>query len=159
MTFLQDFQMVERPYPLVIDRLSGDPRALLAGALEDARVAGEHLLVVVGPADWPPVLAKAVAINLGELRFHNGCLLVAFRWEATRGASLFPVLEGDLEVAPLGAEQTQLVLRAHYDPRGGPVGNRPDRLLLHRVAEATVRAFLVHLCDDLGDGRLWIHQP
>jgi hypothetical protein len=144
-TFLQDFQVVERPYPQMADRLINDPHSLLTSALDSTRVTGDRLLSRVSPADWPPVLAPAVELSLGASRKHDDCLLVAFRWQATRGASLFPTLDGDLEAAPLGPEQTQLVLRANYDA-GAP---ELDRTLLHRVAEATARTFLVNLCGNL----------
>jgi len=54
-------------------------------------------------------------------------------------------MSADLEIAPLDAELTQLTLRGRYEPPLGAVGRRLDRLLMHRVAEASVRAFLGRL--------------
>jgi hypothetical protein len=51
----------------------------------------------------------------------------------------------DLEITPLGAEESQLRLSGSYDPPLGPVGRQLDRLLLHQLAEATVRALLGQL--------------
>ena len=56
--------------------------------------------------------------------------------------SVFPSLEGDLEVAALGPDRTQLAMSARYRPPLGGVGRAIDRTLLHRVAEATVKDFV-----------------
>jgi hypothetical protein len=58
-------------------------------------------------------------------------------------------MSADLEVAPLDENLTQLTLRGRYEPPLGAVGRRIDRLLMHRVAEASVRAFLGRLVSTL----------
>jgi hypothetical protein len=63
-------------------------------------------------------------------------------WEATGPEGLLPTLEGDLEVASLGPNRTQLSISAMYTPPMGAFGRALDRGLLHRVAEATVKDFL-----------------
>src|SRR5664280_3824566 len=71
--------------------------------------------------------------------------VMPLRWSATGPTELFPVMEADLEIAPLGASESQLRLSGSYDPPLGPVGRQLDRLLLHQLAEATVRALLSQL--------------
>jgi hypothetical protein len=44
---------------------------------------------------------------------------------------------------------TQLTLRGRYEPPLGTLGRQIDRLLLHRVAEATVRSFMRRLAESL----------
>ena len=101
-----------------------------------ARVAPEH---------WPAFLAKTVEIELGPVRHHGDITLLAFSWRATGAATLFPVLDADLEVSPLGEGRSELALRGRYEPPGGLVGRSLDQLLLHRLADATLRAFLTYL--------------
>jgi len=48
-------------------------------------------------------------------------------------------------VGPLGEDRTQLAISARYRPPLGVVGRAMDRVLLHRVAEATVKDFLDRL--------------
>ncbi|MHB1787269.1 MAG: hypothetical protein ACYCS7_14220, partial [Acidimicrobiales bacterium] len=88
----------------------------------------------------------------GPLRAHGDGVLLAFSWDALGSTSLFPRLDADFEAAPLGMGRTQLVLRARYEPPGGALGRGVDRLLLHRVAESTLRAFLDRVCVGLADG-------
>ncbi len=147
--FLQDFQEVDRPWEVVVARLTADTDALLAGALDTARSEDEQLRARVGPPGWPAMLAKTVAIHPGSVRSYGDTVLLAFSWEATTGTSLFPRLDADLEVAPMGPGRTQLALRARYEPPGGALGRGVDQLLLHRLAESTIRAFLLRICAGL----------
>ena len=158
MAFVQDFQVVDHPYDQAMACLGASADALLSAAFEGARVEGESLRARVGPMGWPPVLSKTVEIRSGPLRHHGGSALIPLHWEATGGASLFPSLDADLEVAPFGQEQSQLVLRARYEPPGGAIGRGLDRVLLHRLAEATLRAFLVSVCAKL-DGTVAGQAP
>jgi hypothetical protein len=48
-------------------------------------------------------------------------------------------------VGPLGEDRTQLAISARYRPPLGVVGRAVDRVLLHRVAEATLKDFLDRL--------------
>jgi hypothetical protein len=71
--------------------------------------------------------------------------VVPLTWRATGAPGLFPVLSADLEIAPLDLELTQLTIHGRYEPPLGAIGRRIDRLLMHRIAEASVRAFLGRL--------------
>jgi hypothetical protein len=150
--FVQDFQVVDRTYDEVQARLGDDVAGLLGRALDSARAEGENLRARVGPPSWPMLLAKTVEISPGPLRVHADRVLMAFSWEASGTSSLFPQLDADLEAAPLGADRTQLALRARYEVPGGLLGRGVDHLLLHRVAESTIRAFLNQICEAL-EGR------
>lgn len=76
-------------------------------------------------------------------------LLRPVSWAAVSAETWFPVLEADLELADLGGEHCQLSLRGTYRPPLSVVGGAGDRLLGHRVAEATVRAFVLDIADRL----------
>jgi hypothetical protein len=58
-------------------------------------------------------------------------------------------MDGDIELGPLGPGRTQLALSARYRPPLGTLGRAVDRVLLHRVAEATVKDFLDRVADAL----------
>jgi hypothetical protein len=59
------------------------------------------------------------------------------------------LLDGDLELAPLGPDQCRISLAATYTPALGRFGVQVDRALLHRVAASTVRSFLTQLASKL----------
>jgi hypothetical protein len=63
-------------------------------------------------------------------------------WEPLGLDGLLPRLEADIEIGPLGQDRTQLAISARYRPPLGAVGRTIDRVLLHRVAEATLKDFL-----------------
>jgi hypothetical protein len=74
-------------------------------------------------------------------------------WEPVGLEGLLPRLDATIEVGPLGEGRTQLAISARYRPPMGVVGQAVDRVLLHRVAEATVKDFLDRL------GRAITDQP
>lgn len=152
MVFVQDFRLVEAPYEEAVLRLRRDPVGLVGDCLGAAKEEGERLRARVGPRGWPAVLAKTVEVRIGSLRPVGDGTVLAFGWQSTGAASLFPLLDADLEVAPLGSQETQVTLRARYEPPGGALGRRADDLLLYRVAESTLRAFLARLCEGLERG-------
>ncbi|MFZ0130580.1 MAG: hypothetical protein WAL77_14280 [Candidatus Dormiibacterota bacterium] len=106
---------------------------------------GEALRLRIGPLGAVPLLAKTVSLEVGEPLKRDEVTVVPLTWKATATPGLFPVMWADLEVVALDAELTQLTLRGRYEPPLGAVGRRLDRLLLHRIAEASVRSFLDRL--------------
>jgi len=147
--FVQDFMIIERPSGELVAGLGQDAEALFRQALGEAEVGLDLLRVKVGPESWPALLAKTVEVKLGQVRRHGDVTLLPFTWQATGSGSLFPTLDADLEVSPLGACRSELALRGRYEPPGGILGRTIDQFLLHRLADATVRAFLSSLANRL----------
>jgi hypothetical protein len=145
--FVQDFMIVERPCRELVDELLHDTSRQLGAALGEAESSVEGLRGKVGPGARASLLSKTVEIRVGRVRRHSDVTVLSFGWRATGAGCLFPRLDGDFEMSPLGADKSQLALRGSYEPPGGPLGRSVDRFLLHRLAEATVRAFLSSLAD------------
>jgi uncharacterized membrane protein len=66
-------------------------------------------------------------------------------WEPDGLEGLLPRLDANLELGPLGEDRTQLAISARYRPPLGVLGQAVDRVLLHRMAEATLKDFLDRL--------------
>jgi uncharacterized membrane protein len=66
-------------------------------------------------------------------------------WEPIGLEGLLPRLDANLELGSLGGDRTQLAISARYRPPLGALGRAVDRVLLHRVAEATLKDFLDRL--------------
>jgi len=137
---IHDFICVEVPVEAVAALLKGGEGWLAPLAL-GAYAHGEALLVRAGPDDRG-LLSKRVRMTVGDPRNRGDAVVVPIHWEATGVSGLFPVLDADLEFAPMGPTATQLNLWGTYDPPLEGFGGRLDRMVFHRVAEATVRAFL-----------------
>ncbi|MEX2556142.1 MAG: hypothetical protein WEB06_10965 [Actinomycetota bacterium] len=121
------------------------PDAILGDLARRAYARGESLLTEVGFDVGGRRLAKRVAVELHEpVRFDSKTTL-PMTWHATGPDGLFPSLEADLEIAPLGRSSTQLAISARYPPPLGALGRALDRGVLHRVAEAAVKDFLDHV--------------
>jgi hypothetical protein len=133
----------ERVEQVLIDA----PGSWLPGIATEANLRGDRLLAEVGFGDDVRI-AREVSIDLGTpIRLPTKTVL-PLRWTATGASGLFPSLDADLEIAPLGHDRCQLSMSARYVPPLGALGRAIDRALLFRVAEATIKNFL----DEVRDG-------
>lgn len=112
---------------------------------EAAYRRGEHM--AVGPG--VPGLAATIDLDVGEPVYGSEKITIPFAWRAAGAEWLFPHMEAELVLTPIGPSLTHLVLRGRYSPPMHPVGTFLDRLAMHRIAEATVRNFLERMLDAL----------
>jgi hypothetical protein len=84
-------------------------------------------------------------VRLGEPVRFPSMVSLPLTWEPVGRHGLLPRLDADLELGALGGDRTQLAISARYRPPLGVVGRAVDRVLLHRVAEATLKDFLDRL--------------
>jgi hypothetical protein len=146
--FVQDFKVVDHPYEQVLACFESGIVPLIKSGLGPAHAESERLRIKVAPAGWPAVVAKTVEVHPGRVRSLGDSVLFGFSWEASE-TSLFPRLDADLEVAPFGTQQTLVAIRGQYEPPAGVFGRRADGLVMNRLAESTMRAFLEGLCASL----------
>jgi hypothetical protein len=124
------------------DRLAKLDRWFL-GASDDAYGEGIGGLARVGPMGPAPGISRLAEIRFQRLADHEDRAGLALRWEVRGpGGRLFPVLDADLTLTPAGENAASLTLAGAYRPPLGGLGAGLDRLILHRVAEATIRNFL-----------------
>jgi len=140
-----DFTQIPLPIALVRHRLLHAVTGLWQQVAVAAYDEGEELLSRVGPFGPVPGLSMAVSVHVGKVRDRGEGFVMPLQWAATGSTELFPVMQADVEIEPLGAQASQLRFSGSYDPPLGSVGRRLDRLLLHQLAEATVRALLKQL--------------
>jgi hypothetical protein len=141
---------VELPLPPeVVERaLARDPRVWLPGLAEQANHRGDVLLAEMGFGERIRI-RRTVLLELGRPVRSGSKVVSPLRWAASGPAGLFPSLDADLEVAPVGDGRTQLAMSARYVPPFGGVGRVIDRALLSRVAEATLKDFLDRVADKI----------
>jgi hypothetical protein len=124
------------------EALLRSPQSWVPGLASDADAWGERLLAEVGMGSPGHRLHKRVEIEIGDSIRYPTKTVLRVSWRASGPKGLFPELEGDLEIAPMGPARSQLSLSARYTPPLGVAGKLADRALLHRVAEATVQDFV-----------------
>jgi hypothetical protein len=149
--FLEDFIDVALRLEQVRERFAGDGNWLepsATAAVED----GERLYMRIGPSWAAGRVSRAVRVSLGPTRERGESCVVPLAWEAAALPALFPVLDGDLELTPLGADSCRLTLFASYVPPLGGLGRGLDRAVLHRVAQSSVRSFLTRVAAKLEAG-------
>lgn len=152
------FIELDAPETAVASVLAGSPEAWIPNLIRRASDRGEQLLAEVGFGDRLR-LSKQVEISVGEPRRLGSALYIPILWQATGPSGMFPVLDGDLELASLGAGRTQLAISARYSPPLDGLGKLADRALLHRVAESTVKDFLDQVGERVRPNELEREKP
>ena len=105
-------------------------------------------LARVGPPDSARAMSRLVNVRFAELSARPTSTALMLRWEAAGpGGGLFPVLDADLTLAPYGEPASLLVLAGVYRPGLPAVGAALDRVVLRRVATATVQGFVNQVGD------------
>jgi hypothetical protein len=135
---------VEVPLPTAqVERALLDSSAdWLSAMAGEAQERGDGLLTEVGVGPLGTRLRRRVTLQLGSpVRFLSMTSL-PLTWEPVGLDGLLPRMDADLELGSLGGGRTQLAISARYRPPLGALGRAVDRVLLHRVAEATVKDFL-----------------
>lgn len=146
--FLSDFTDIERPVDVVKPFL--DDAGWLT-PLACASVAEADLWLSLETAR-PPGRQRVppVHVRLGPWRAQGVGQIVAMRWETPAVGAMFPLLDGEIELVPLGRERCRLVLAASY--RARPVGAERARGpgSLNRAGEFALRCFLHHVARTFG---------
>jgi len=156
--FVEDFTDVACPLATVRGRFTGDDSwlaPLASGAAED----GEALQVRIGPSWAKGRLTRDVRVLTGPPRDRADALVISMIWEPSKLQALFPVLNGDMEVAPIGPGRCRLTLSASYVAPLGELGTHLDHALLHHVAQSTVRSFLARVATNLQAGQRPVRVP
>lgn len=109
---------------------------------EHAYRNGEDMRVRIGPRTEQSAIAKKVRLQIGSASRGNGAKTFPLYWEAVGTPGLFPKMTGDLVLAPVGSNLTQVKLRGSYEPPLGAAGKTLDRYVFHRFAEASVKDFV-----------------
>jgi hypothetical protein len=142
--FISDFVDVAGPFEALRARFSGDGQ-WLAPLATVATQDGDIFQMRIGPTWAAGVVTREVNVTLWPLRQRGYGLARSLTWTPSDWQFLFPLLEGDLELAPIGPGQGRISLDATYTPALGRFGAHVDRALLHHVAASTVRSFLTQI--------------
>lgn len=139
--FTYYFLQIDRPFEVVEPRF----RSFFAAFGDWAEAAyreGEELRSNISVGKGPASVAKAVRMQVGDPIQAREETTVPVIWEATGPSGLFPKMEGSLIMAAVGADLTQLAFRGTYDPPMGALGRALDKVLMHRLAESSVKGFV-----------------
>ena len=146
---LRHFVVIARPIEEIETDLATGAQKWMPALAWMSNGQGQRLLSELGFEVGKRPMARRIEVELGALRPMGGVTLLPIRWKAASHAGLFPGLEGQLEMAPIGKTTTQLSLSASYEPPFGVLGRIADRALMHRVAEITDKDFLDRIRDRL----------
>ena len=146
--FILDFVDIEAPLGNLRARFAGDSEWL--GPIANAAAQdGETLRMRIGPTWAAGLITREVRVTLGPSRERNDALYRSITWKASGMTPLFPLLDGDIELAAVGPKNCRVSVDVIYTPPLGGFGARVDRALMHRVAASTVRSFISRVATNL----------
>jgi len=142
--FISADRQVALPFETAADALE---RAMSDGGLvsESRRAISDGLEFVmpVGPrgSHFP---SREVIVHMLPARRSDGRMVVALRWETTGPTGrLFPALDADLQLEEgEDAGSSKLSIIGRYQAPLGPFGETLDRVVMFKVASATMTAML-----------------
>ncbi len=119
----------------------------LGEASEAVYQGGIDHLIRVGPFGDLPGVSRLVRVQFLDPVERDGSVIVGMRWEAIGATGgLFPALDANIKLATAeGEEGAQMTMTAVYRPPFGTLGAGLDRVLLHRVATATIHSLVTHM--------------
>jgi hypothetical protein len=140
---LHCYEYVRVPFEQVRDALVRDGVDLFGRATRAATGRARDLVSSLKVSIAGLEVGKNVVVRVtGMHPFADGrAIRLDLEWHAETERSLFPSMRASL-LASAFADETRLDLRGTYEPPGGALGNAADRLLGHRIAEASVHRFL-----------------
>jgi hypothetical protein len=118
----------------------------LGGASRAVYQEGMDHLVRVGPVGGLPGVSRLVRVQFLDPVDRGDSVTRGMRWEAIGvTGGLFPVLDANITLTTEGEKSTLMTLTAVYRPALGALGAGLDRVLLHRVAAATVHSLMTSM--------------
>ena len=116
---------IQRPVKQVSDALLASPSTWFPKSV------GVHVAGI-------PV-RKKVNVEFGEAVKTSTWAVIPISWKPTFGGKLLPVMNGKVDVSPVSTGETRLTVSGMYEPPLGRLGEQLDEVLMHNVAEGTVK--------------------
>lgn len=134
------------PFPDVAAVFAGPSQTWLAGLDGDS---GGELLARVGIELRGLQVYRHVRLSIGAAaRLADGGATIPIAWHPSGGEALLPDLHGTLDIEPVG-HRTQLTVNASYTPPLGVLGEAMNRMLLYRLADATMHDFVQRVASNV----------
>ncbi len=145
-------QVIDVPLGIAQSRLASLMRgAWLSKTSDEVYQHSADDLLRVGPFGDKPGTSRLVRVRFTDPAYRDHEMRIGLRWEAVGvTGGLFPALDADIVLSADGG-RTRVALTGTYRPPLGSLGAGLDRLLLRKVATATIAAFLSQVSAALED--------
>ena len=113
---VSDFVQIDRPFPAVRDDLATAGPGWLANSAVAAYEEGEQLVLRVFSTVGPVRLSKRVWAELGVPVVRPDRAPQPLCWRASGATGLFPSMEAELDITPMGETLTSISFHGSYVP-------------------------------------------
>lgn len=132
---------IDRPLEPVLSALRAGPQEWLPEFKEEQGQSTSELRV----EEAGQRVVRRVRVTLGTVQRFDHSASLPVEWEAAQNPQLYPRLNGDLRVEEREPGRVQVRFDARYVPPAGRLGAAVDRILMGRVARASVGDFFDRL--------------
>ena len=159
------FAFDERVLPVSFDAAASRLAAVARGSFlrevsGNVYQGGMEYLLRVGPLGAAPGVSRLVRVRFTEPARRDETMTVGLRWEAAGvTGGLFPALDADIRLCDAGGNRVRVSLAGSYRPPFGALGAGLDRLVLHTVATATIKALLASITAALENASAQAAEP
>ncbi len=143
------YEYVNRPYDevseaMVLGAVGIFQRATNSAAARATSLVSKLKVTIAGLEVGKNVVVRVLRVDRHAHvpRIASEATELEIEWRAETSESLFPSMHATLTIYPLSPGETQLDLDGKYDPPLGILGDVGDRIVGHRIAEASVHKFL-----------------
>ena len=152
-TSIRCFDYVNHPYDKVCETLTSHAKEVFHNATRSAETRAENVASGLHVKIAGVEFGKEILIDIKSLidieRRNEKKSIIRLSWHAAQAERLFPTMHAELFIYPITATETQLDFRGEYDPPIGFVGKAIDKMVGHRIAEASVHHFVMEVADYL----------
>jgi hypothetical protein len=139
------FEYVDRDAAAVVKHLTDRRHGIFLAATKTAAAEAERLRerLHIDVAGFD--IGRDIVVDVGPPRDKGYAIYLPIEWHAAKQEDLFPSMQAELEVTELSPNPplTQIAILGRYRPPMGVFGAIGDAMLGHRLAEATVRHFII----------------
>ena len=145
---IRSYDYVNHPYEYVKEKLIGDTIGIFQNATKSAALRAHNVAAELHINIAGIELGKDISIGIKNIDVtpkRPGSLpktSINIEWSAAKNPSMFPVMNGYLNIYPLTATETQLDFDGNYEVPLGIVGGVLDSVIGHKIAEASVSRFM-----------------
>jgi hypothetical protein len=150
-TFVTASSVVAVPLEVAIARLMADTVGIVGAGLRAVERNGDRLAGRVHPPGPLAVLGPLVDATVGRPLALGDRVVVPLCWRPRRAPALFPALDAEVALGRAGPAATTVSVAGSYRPPGGAVGSSADRVVLHRIGQATMAAVVTGIAQALAD--------
>ncbi len=146
--FVRDFVDLDMNWEMAALQLTQHPNSWLGELITGTRLSQSPVQARMG-LRAARIFGASVVVTLAAPSRSRDSVIFPITWAPVSGSRLLPTFEGMLGISRMEAEMSQLWLEGTYRAPLGRPGQLMDQAVFHRLADSSIRGFLLRLARSL----------